>query len=97
MNNECKIIYGDKTIDVEYTFGDIIYYVFKKRNKWVIRKSRIESFIFTNMLSYRLDNGWVLWYTDRVFRDKNEAINFCLEQNKRETVKIYNDDYWLGV
>ena len=49
------------------------------------------------MLSYRLDNGWVLWYTDRVFRDKNEAINFCLEQNKRETVKIYNDDYWLGV
>ena len=93
MNNkECKIIYGDQTIDVEYTFGDIIYYVFKKRKKWVIRKSRIDSFIFTNMLSYRLDNGWVLCYTDRVFRDKNEAINFCLEQNKRETVKIYNDE-----
>lgn len=88
--NKCEIIYGDKHVPVKYTCFDIVYYAYKKKKRWVLRKSRINSFCFTNMLSYQLDNGWVVCDEDRLFTDKDQAIEFCLEHNKKDEVKIYN-------
>lgn len=91
---KCKVVYGDIVVDVKYTFSDIIYYAYKKKNKWVLRKSKIDSFHFTNMLSYELDNGWIVWDEDKMFKDIDEAIEFCMKHNEKDKIKIYNKDSW---
>lgn len=84
---------------LDYAPFNIVYYVFKKRNQWVIRKSQINSFWFTNIFGYNFDNGWCVTEKEfnKLFKNKEDAISKCIELNKRDLVKIYNKDSWSFV
>lgn len=89
----------DKKHIIPFGFNETIYYIFQKRKKWCIRKSKIDEIIFTNIPSVRLDNGWTVNYThfdDRIFRENelDKAIELCEKQNRLSKVKIYNKDSW---
>lgn len=90
--SDCEIVYNNEHVPVKYTCFDIVYYVYKKKKKWVVRKSMIDAFSFTNILSYKLDNGVYVHDENRLFSDKDEAIKFCLEHNEKNSVKVYNEN-----
>ena len=58
--------------------------------KYVVRESRIRGIWATNIVGITLDNNWKIPCDefDRLFDDKNKAIDWCLKQNQRNTVKV---------
>lgn len=80
-----------KEFDIPYKFWEDVWYCYKKRKKYVVRESRINGIWATNMVGVTLDNHWHIAEDefDRLFKDKNEAIDWCLKQNQRGTVKVY--------
>lgn len=87
------------TTTLDYSDFDVVYYVFKKRKKWVIRKSMIDAIVFTNIWQYKLDNGWHICSDEfsKLHKNKEAAIQQCIELNQKDLVKIYNKDSWRFV
>ena len=57
-----------------------------------MRESFIAGIWATNIVGVILDNGWHVVessFYNRIFRDKNEAIDWCIKQNQRSKVKVY--------
>ena len=77
--------------DTPYEFREDVWYCYKKGKKYVVRESRINGVWATNMVGVTLDNDWHITEDEfyRLFKDKNEAIDWCLKQNQRGTVKVY--------
>lgn len=73
-----------------------VWYAFRKRNKWAVRKSIINSVWVTNMCGVRLDNDWLVCESEfyLLFCDEEDAINYCLKMNEQSKVKVYNKDNW---
>lgn len=68
----------------KFQFCDICYYVYQNSwSKYRVKESRIMGISFTNILSYNLDNGWVV-LEDSLFKDKKEAIEYCDYLNKKK-------------
>lgn len=90
----------EKTVEKEIPFGlhEIVYYAYKKRNRWVLRKSEIRSVWATNIVGVTLDNEWCICEDefDRLYRKEElkKALDFCIKQSERAKVKIYNKDSW---
>lgn len=84
-----------KEIGIPYEFHEKVWYCYKKRKKYVVRKSTITGIWATNIVGVTLDNNWHIdenvFY--RIFKDKNEAIDWCLKQNQRGTVKVYGEKF----
>lgn len=80
-----------KEFDIPYEYWEEVWYCYKKRKKYVVRESRIYGIWATNMVGVTLDNDCCVTEDEfyRLFKDKNEAIDWCLKQNQRGTVKVY--------
>lgn len=78
------------TVKIPFTARQTVYYAYKHRKKWMLRKSMIVSIWATNMVGVELDNGEKIGdsYFDRLFTDREAAIDFCLRQNEKAKVKI---------
>ena len=76
-----------------FEFFETVWYCYKKRKKYVVLKTRISGIWATNCTGVTLDNGWHIDYDsfDRIFKDKNQAIDWCIEQNQRIKVKVYGE------
>lgn len=84
--------------DCPFESGQNVYYAYLERrlfrkNKWVVRKSRIVGIWATNIYGVTLDNNEHIHEDlfDRLFVDREEAIEFCLKKNRQAKVKIYNE------
>lgn len=82
-----------KEFDIPYECYETVWYCYKKRKKYVVRESKISGIWATNIVGVTLDNNWHIAEDEyyRLFKDKNEAIDWCLKQNQRSKVKVYND------
>ena len=80
-----------KEFDIPYESGEEVWYCYKKRKKYVVCKSQIYGIWATNIVGVILDNDWHITEDEfyRLFKDKNDAIDWCLKQNQRSTVKVY--------
>ena len=80
-----------KEFDIPYKYWEKVWYCYKKRKKYVVQECRITSVWATNIVGVTLNNSYYVDEDefDRLFKDKNEAIDWCLKQNQRETVKVY--------
>lgn len=80
-----------KEFDIPYESREEVWYCYKKRKKYVVRKSQIYGIWATNIVGVTLDNNWHITEDEfhRLFKDKNDAIDWCLKQNQRNTVKVY--------
>jgi hypothetical protein len=87
------MVYEDTTKHyfIPYNSRQDVYYAFKKRKKWVLKKRYVTGMWATNTYGVTLNDGdhipADLFY--RLFIDKNEAIEFCLKKNEQSKVKIY--------
>ena len=87
------VVYEDTTEHhfIPYTCRQDVYYAFKKRKKWVLKKRRVTGMWATNTYGVTVDDGDHIPVDlfCRLFIDKNEAIEFCLKKNEHQKVKIY--------
>lgn len=70
--------------------------VTEKEEKYVVRESRISGIWATNCAGVTLDNGCEVSENcfDLLFTSKSAAIDWCLVQNQRNTVKIYGENLY---
>ena len=75
-----------------------IYYAHKKKwwkmkSPWVVTKTYIAGVWATYTYGVALSNGEQVHEGnfDRLFKSRNEAIDFCLKNNERNKVKIYGE------
>lgn len=81
--------------EIPYNFFEDVWYCYKKRKRYVVQKSRVQGVWATNCVGVILENDWHIDESrfDRLFKDKNEAIDWCLKQNQRRTVKVYGEKF----
>ena len=97
MGYKIKVINGTRFIDTEVPFHPYqpVYYAYKKRKKWVLRKGIITGIWATNIVGVTLDNGWHIAEDEfkRLFKydDLDKAKDFCVKQSLREKVKVYGE------
>lgn len=84
---ECPFECGQ---DIYYAYRE--HYLFRK-DKWVIRKSRIIGTWATINFGVILDNDERIpeFLFDRLFTNKEEAVEFCVKKNQALKIKIYNE------
>ena len=87
-----------KTFEYPFECWQDVYYAYKenrffRKPRWVIRKSKITGIWATNCFGVCLDNNEHIVEDsfDRLFTDKEAAIDFCLKKNRQLKVKIYNN------
>lgn len=80
-----------KEFNIPYKYREKVWYCYKKRKKYVVKESTIAGIWATNIIGVTLDNNWHIAEDSfyRLFKNKNEAIDWCLKQNQRGKVKIY--------
>ena len=80
-----------KEFDIPYKRNEVVWYCYKKRNKYVVRESEVRGVWATNTVGVILDDDWFISEDefDMLFKDKNEAVDWCLNQNQRSTVRVY--------
>lgn len=88
----------EKEFDIPFRLQEDVWYVHRKnwlrRNSpFVITKSRITGMWATNMIGVSLANNTYIGDTefDRLFIDKEKAIEYCLKKNEYRKVKIYGE------
>ena len=74
-----------------YKLNETVWYCYKRGRKYVVRESFITGIWATNIAGVTLDNGWHIVENsfNRIFRDKNEAIDWCIKENQRSKIKVY--------
>ena len=77
--------------EIPFESRELVWYCYKKGRKFVVRESRIIGIWATNCVGVTLDNDWHILsdYFDRLFKNENDAIDWCLKQNQRGKVKVY--------
>lgn len=88
----------EKEFEVPFKFMETVYYVHrkkwrKKNSPWVITKSEVRSVWATNIVGVTIGNNIYISEDefDLLFRNKEEAIEFCLKKNSHRQVKIYGE------
>lgn len=88
----------EKEVEIPFASGGTVYYAHRKKwwknnSPWVITKSCITGIWATNTVGVILDGSNHLCEAefDRLFTNKEEAIEFCLKKNEYRKVKIYGD------
>lgn len=92
---------GEESIDTfecPFRYFQTVYYVYPqhrlfRKDRWVISRNRVTEVWATNIFGVCLDDGNHIHegLFDRLFIDKEAAIEFCLKKNQQSKVKIYND------
>lgn len=80
-----------KEFDIPYKLNETVWYCYKRGRKHVVRESFIAGIWATNIVGVTLDNGWHIVEDSfyRLFRDKNEALDWCIKENQRSKIKVY--------
>lgn len=85
-----------KSFELPFTSHQTVYYVFYqyrlfRKDRWVVRRSKIVGMWATNTYGVQLDNGDHVDESmfHRLFTDKESAIEFCLKKNNHLKVKVY--------
>ena len=80
---------------IPFEQGQTVYYCKRKRNRYAVYKSVVESMFAANNYGIRLRNDvfkheYVLAYDfDKIFDNKQSAIDFCTERNQQLKTKVY--------
>ena len=88
--------------EVEYTIpfacGSIVYYVHRKswwkaRSPFVVTKCTVTGAWATNTFGIILDgnNHIAEDEFDRIFTDRDSAIEYCIKKNEHRKIKIYGE------
>lgn len=87
-----------KEFDIPYERGDTVWYCYKKNKKYVVSERIVTGVWATSMAGVILDGDDHITEDefDRIFRDRNEAIDWCLKQNQRSKIKVYHRTRWFG-
>ena len=84
---------------IPFTCGQSVYYahkkkLWKKKSPWVVTACRVVG-MWATYVAYgvTLDTNEQLCITDfkYLFKDREEAIDFCLKKNERNKVKVYGE------
>lgn len=80
-----------KEFNIPFQFYEKVWYCYRERKKYVVRKSRITGIWATNMVGVTLDNDDYVGESlfNRIFKNRTDAVDWCLKQNQKGTVKIY--------
>ena len=89
-----KKTYSEERIEqyvIPYKAHQNVYYAFKKRRKWALKKRYVKGMWATNTYGVILSDNHLISREefDKLFTDEGEATDFCLKQNQRAKVKIY--------
>ena len=96
------VYYEYQEIETEIPFEccETVYYAhrkkwWKKNSPWVITKSEVIGVWATNTVGVTLKDNTHLCEDefDRLFTNKEEAIEFCLKKDEHRKVKIYGEQY----
>lgn len=84
-----------KEFNIPYKLNEDVWYCYKRGKKYVVRETFITGIWATNIAGVALGNGWHVAEDrfNRIFRDKNEAIDWCIKENQRNKVKVYKRNY----
>lgn len=85
---------GIKTHNIPFEMDERVYYACKKKNKWVVYETRVRSIWATNIVGVVLDIGTWGWHITedafgRIFENEDDAIDYCVQENKRNKIKVY--------
>lgn len=85
------------TFECPFEYRQDVYYVFRekkpfRKERWVARRSEVVSVWATNMFGVCLDNNEHITQDmfNRLFEDREDAIEFCLKKNNQAKVKVYD-------
>lgn len=93
-----KIEREEREFEIPFRCSQPVWYVhhknwIKKNSKWVITKSKVIGVWATNCVGVLLENNEHIEYDrfDRLFTDREAAVEFCLKKNEYRKVKIYGE------
>ena len=88
----------EKEITIPFSCCETVYYVHRKKwrkktSPWVITKSEVRGIWATNTVGVTLRDDTHLSEEEfsLLFKDKEEAIEFCIKKNEHRKVKIYGE------
>jgi hypothetical protein len=88
----------EKEVTIPFSCYEAVYYVHRKKwwksnSLYVITKCRVTGAWATNMVGVILDNDNHVGEDefDRIFTDKEAAIEYCIKKNEFRKVKIYGE------
>ena len=84
--------------EIPFKSGSTVYYVHRKKwwkrnSPYVITKSTVTGMWATNTYGVIIngDNHLAVDEFDRLFTDRDEAIEYCIKKNEHRKVKIYGE------
>ena len=90
--------YQEAETEIPFECCETVYYVHRKKwwknnSPWVVTKSEVRGVWATNTVGVTLKDDTHLCEAEfyRLFRDRTEAIEFCLKKNAHRKVKIYGE------
>ena len=85
----------NKEFDIPYKFREKVWHCRKKGKKYAVFESYIKGVWATNIVGVILDDEYHVGKDEfyKLFTNKDEAIDWCLKQNQKGKVKIYNLGY----
>ena len=91
--------YQEVEVEIPFNSGADVYYVYRKKrwkrnSPYVVKKCSVTGVWATNMVGVILDGTNHVGDDefDRLFTDKEEAIELCLKLNTYRKVKIYGEN-----
>ena len=88
------------TFECPFELFQLIYYVNKRERlfrkpEWVVESHRVTGVVITNTLNLYLDNKGYIDQSrfNRVFTNKEDAIEFCLKKNQQSKVKVFETKF----
>jgi hypothetical protein len=90
--------YQEAETEIPFDNGATVYYVHRKkwwknRSPYIVTKSTVTGVWATNVVGVILGGANYIseHEFDRLFTDKETAIEFCLKKNEHRKVKIYGE------
>lgn len=90
-----------ETYTIPFKSGQIVYYAnkkkwWKKKSKWVLDRCKVTGVWAGNFGIYGVtlddDEQIAMCHFDKLFTDREEAIEYCIKKNTHAKVKIYGED-----
>ena len=77
--------------DIPFELGQTVYYCKRKRNKYAVYKRVVGSMWASNIYGIQLNDGEYICAIDfdKLFKDRQDAIKFCIERNQQLKIKVY--------
>jgi len=82
---------GVQEVEIPYNQWEDVWYCRKKFRRYIVEKVKIAGVWATNIVGVSLSNNHHVPQDkfDRLFRNKNDAIDWCIKQNQKSKVKVY--------